>query len=183
MKKRKPKIYSDSNVNRLFRNLRNPTGLGSLTTFSRALGLNEDEKRKVARQLAEIPGYSRHVRTRVHYPTPATVVDRLHKYYFGDVAVMESLARFNGGIKYLSVVVDAFSMVISVVCLRTLTGKEMRDALKTHFKEMKRPMYFTSDQGTNYLSKEVQEFFKESNVIHIVSETPKKVIMQRSTFV
>jgi hypothetical protein len=53
------------------------------------------------------------------------VVSSIDNQWDADLADMSSLSRFNGGIKYLLVVIDIFSRFLCVRPLKNKTGKEV----------------------------------------------------------
>lgn len=68
---------------------------------------------------------SRHPRKRAR-----VVVSDIDNQWDADLADMSSLSRFNGGIKYLLVVIDIFSRFLWVQPLKNKTGKEVVEGFK-----------------------------------------------------
>ena len=68
---------------------------------------------------------------------------------------MQAFAKFNGGIKYLLTVIDAFSKYGWIVPLKSKTGEEVARAFNKIFKERK-PEKLWVDKGKEFYNKNVK---------------------------
>lgn len=107
------------------------------------------------------------------------IVHNVNQWYCSDIAFFEKFKRFNDNYAYLLITRDHFSKLISVVPLRTKTGKEVSTALKLAFKELKGvpERGILTDQGGEYIAKETQQMFKQLKVRHVTSSTMNKAYL------
>lgn len=72
------------------------------------------------------------------------------------------------------VVVDSYSGYIDFANLKNMSGKALVDALRPIFATHGAPAELISDNGTNYVSKEFQDFAKQWEFLHILSSPHHK---------
>ena len=68
---------------------------------------------------------------------------------------MQAFSKFNRGVKYLLAVIDIFSKYGWLIPLKDKTGKSVASALKTIFKEKKKPEKIWVDKGKEFYNKDV----------------------------
>ena len=85
-----------------------------------------------------------------------------------DLMDLHMLGRYNKGFKYIVIFIDLFSRFLWAEPIKTKTAKEMLRVMKIVFKERK-PQSLRSDQGKEYMNKEVQQYLKGKNINHFVA--------------
>ena len=86
-----------------------------------------------------------------------------------DTANMTFYKKDNDGYAYFVLAIDILSKFIWTVPLRTTTGKEMTQALKSMFVSGRKPTHIRSDQGTEYVNKNVKDLLKKEGVTFFVT--------------
>ena len=86
-----------------------------------------------------------------------------------DTANMTFYKKDNDGFAFFVLAIDILSKFIWTVPLRTTTGKEMAQALKSMFVSGRKPTHIRSDQGTEYVNKNVKALLKKEGVDFFVT--------------
>lgn len=166
----------DRYLHRLYKNLHSETGLSSLTQFARSLKATNKIK-QIEKSLSKIPSFALHRPVKRNYgrKTVALIVHEPGQHFSADVKHLEDLARFNSGIRFLLIVRDSFSKLLSVIPMRRQTSADIISGLKKAFKQLKSiPTTLFTDRGSNFVSAESKAFYKEHGINHVTSVTPNK---------
>ena len=152
--------------------------LGGVHAFARAHQL----KRPEAQQLLEqVLSYTLHKPVRKRFPTAPTLVFGGDEQWQMDLVDMQKLSKWNKGYKYMLTVIDVFSKVAWAEPLKTKSTKDMLvalDRLTKHFPAA--PLSVQTDQGTEFLAKPVQAWFKKHKWHHFVTRgDPKASLVER----
>ena len=91
-----------------------------------------------------------------------------------DTANMALYKKDNDGYAFFVLAIDILSKFIWTVPLRTTTGKEMAEALKLIFTSGRKPTHIRSDQGTEYVNKNVKALLKKEGVNFFVTHNVVK---------
>ena len=75
-----------------------------------------------------------------------------------DIADMQSLTKYNKGIKYLLCAIDLFSKYVRVVPIKDKKGTRLLR------KEGRKPIKIWVDQGGEFYNNSFKDFFKISNI-------------------
>ena len=89
-----------------------------------------------------------------------------------DTANYEKYASSNDGYKYIAVFIDILSHYLYTVPLKSLTSREMADAMKKVF-ESNKPTLLRSDRGKEYADK-ATKYMKDRGVKHITTSDHSK---------
>ena len=144
-----------------------PGALGGVRPFARAHKLKDPEAKKV---LQQVLSYSLHKPVRKRFPTTPTLVFGPNEQWQMDLVDMQKLSKWNKGYKYMLTVIDVFSRVAWAEPIKSKSTKEMLPALervKKHFGTS--PLRVQTDQGTEFLAKPVQAWFKKHGWHHFVT--------------
>ena len=68
--------------------------------------------------------------------------------------------KYNDDYSYFVLAIDILSKFVWTVPLRTTTGQEMVEALRQMFATGRKPSHIRSDQGTEFLNKNVKTLLK-----------------------
>ena len=102
------------------------------------------------------------------------MVFRIDEQWAADLVEEQNLKTYNKGIRYLLTVVDVFSKYAWVRTLVNKSGVEVEKALKSIFKEGRRPLRLQTDDGKEFYSKTVNEFLKKQKVHHFSTQGDAK---------
>ena len=146
--------------------------------FARAHKLKDPDAKEL---LQQVLSYTLHKPVRKRFPTAPTLVFGKDEQWQMDLVDMQKLSKWNKGYKYLLTVIDVFSKVAWAEPLKSKSAKDMLTALqrlKGHFPTS--PLRVQTDQGTEFLAKPVQAWFKKNNWHHFVTRgDPKASLVER----
>lgn len=119
--------------------------------------------------------YTKHRTARKIFHRNRIVSPYIDAQWQGDLAEVGNLASDNDGIRYLLVVIDVVSKYLWVEPLKTKKGIEVRDALKKIFhRSGRKPDKLQTDQGKEFLDKNVQSFLKKEGIEFFTVKSDKK---------
>ena len=77
---------------------------------------------------------------------------------------MQSLSKYNKGIKYLFCAIDLFSKYAWVVLIKDKKGTSIVNAFKKIISEGRKPNKIWVDQGSEFYNKSFKDFLKINNI-------------------
>ena len=98
----------------------------------------------------------------------------INDIWAADLVDMQAFSRFNKGIKYLLMVIDIFTKYGWIVPLKTKTGMEVAEGLKSIFKNHK-PRLLWVDKGTEFYNKHVKAIIN----IYSTENEEKSCVVER----
>jgi hypothetical protein len=143
-----------------YRDPKQPASFGGVNALQRAL---KGKKKNIQQWLSLKDSYTLHKPIRHKFQRNRVLVSDIDRQFQTDLADMQSLSQFNKGYKYLLTCIDVFSKYAWAIPLKDKTGKSVKVALETIFKERK-PQVLQSDDGTEYKNKIVQDYLKSLNI-------------------
>ena len=87
---------------------------------------------------------------------------------------MDNVTKQNDGYAYFLLVVDILSKFVWTVPLRTRKGKEMVQALTQIFSDGRKPTNMRSDNGTEFVNKDIKTFLRQQNMNYFVTQSVVK---------
>ena len=98
-----------------------------------------------------------------------------------DLADMESLNKYNKGIKYLLCVIDLFSKYVWVILIKDKKGTSIVNAFKKILSDSNRkPNKIWADQGSEFYNKSFKDFLKINNIeMYSTYSEGKSVVAER----
>ena len=107
------------------------------------------------------------------------IVNYINEIHSTDLVDMTQYSKMNKGYKYIFTNIDVFSKIAYAFPLKTKTIKDIKPCFQKIFKNNK-PKYIWSDKEPAFLSKEIQQFFKDNNVkIYHTNSHLKAVVIER----
>ena len=129
---------------------RQPDSLGGVTRFAQCLKLLAQ---KVQEVLEKDLGYTLHKPLRRPFPTLPVLVFNIDQQWVTDLAVeVQNISKYNKGMRYLLMVIDAFSKHAWVEPIKTKTGKAVTEAFENILKRAKgrKPINLQTDDGKKF---------------------------------
>ena len=108
--------------------------------------------------------YTTHRPVRHAFATQKIWVGGINQLHQGDLMDMSGLAKRNDKIKFLLAIIDCFSRVAVVVPLLNKSANEMVKAIHKVYDDTEKPLQFMSDQGLEFKSNRMQEYFRENEI-------------------
>ena len=107
------------------------------------------------------------------------IVNYINEIHSTDLVDMTQYSKMNRGYKYIFTNIDVFSKYAYAYPLKSKKIHDIKPCFEKIFKNNK-PKYIWSDKEPAFLSKEMQQFFKDSNVkIYHTNSYLKAVVIER----
>ena len=98
-----------------------------------------------------------------------------------DLADMQSLSKYNKGIKYLLCAIDLFSKYAWVIPLKDKKGTSIVNAFQKIISKGRKPNKIWVDQGSEFYNKSFKDFLKINNIeMYSAYNEGKSVAAERS---
>lgn len=158
-----------------------PAGLGSaakLYAAARKRGWKDISKNDVMSFLLRNRSYTIHADARHRFRRNKIISYGINYLAQCDLAQMDTLARWNDGVRFLLVYVDVFSRLVSVEPLKNKRGDETARALERIFDRRNgAPMLLQSDLGSEFWNDYVHRLLAKTNTQHIPAKNIVKASM------
>ena len=93
---------------------------------------------------------------------------------------MQSLSKYNKGIKYLLCAIDLFSKYAWVIPIKDKKGTSIVNAFKKIISEGRKPNKIWVDQGSEFYNKSFKDFLKINNIeMYSIYNEGKSVVAER----
>ena len=97
-----------------------------------------------------------------------------------DLADMQSMSKYNKGIKYLLCAIDLFSKYEWVVPLKDKKGVSIVNAFPRIISEGRKPNKIWVDQGSEFYNNSFKKFLKTNNIeMYLIYNEGKSVVAER----
>ena len=107
------------------------------------------------------------------------IVNHINEIHSTDLVDMSQYLKMNRGYKYIFTNIDVFSKIAYAFPLKSKKIQDIKACFEKIFKNNK-PKYIWSDKEPAFLSKEMQQFFKDNNVkIYHTNSHLKAVVIER----
>lgn len=118
-----------------------------------------------------------HRSARKNFERRKTLMIGIGDTYQIDLMDLNQHAKENKNYKYILTVVDIFSKYAWAIALKTKTGKEVTDAMKSILIGGNVPKNIHSDQGTEFYNSQFQKLMQEYHINHYSTFSVKKAAM------
>ena len=113
------------------------------------------------------------------FPRQKVIVNHINEIHSTDLVDMSQYSKINKGYKYIFTNIDIFSKYAYAFPLKSKKIQDIKPCFEKIFKNNK-PKYIWSDKEPAFLSKEMQQFFKDNNVkIYHTNSHLKAVVIER----
>ena len=113
------------------------------------------------------------------FPRQKIIVNHINEIHSTDLADMTQYSKMNKGYKYIFTNIDVFSKIAYAYPIKSKKIQDIIPCFEKIFKKNK-PKYIWSDKEPAFLSKEMQQFFKDNNVkIYHTNSHLKAVVIER----
>ena len=107
------------------------------------------------------------------------IINHINEIHSTDLVDMTQYSKMNKGYKYIFTNIDVFSKIAYAFPLKSKKIQDIKPCFEKIF-ENNKPEYIWSDKETSFLSKEMQQFFKDNNVkIYHTNSHLKAVVIER----
>ena len=113
------------------------------------------------------------------FPRQKVIVNHINEIHSTDLVDMSQYSKMNSGYKYIFTNIDVFSKIAYAYPIKSKKIQDIRPCFQKIFKNNK-PKFIWSDREPAFLSKEMQQFFKDNNVkIYHTNSHLKAVVIER----
>ena len=107
------------------------------------------------------------------------IVNHINEIHSTDLVDMTQYSKISKGYKYIFTNIDVFSKIAYAYPIKSTKIQDIKPCFEKIFKKNK-PKYIWSDKESAFLSKELQNFFKDNNVrIYHTNSHLKAVVIER----
>ena len=107
------------------------------------------------------------------------IINHINEIHSTDLVDMSQYSKMNKGYKYIFTNIDVFSKIAYAFPLKSKKIQDIKSCFEKIFKNNK-PKFIWSDKEPAFLSKEMQQFFKDNNVkIYHTNSHLKAVVIER----
>jgi len=141
-----------------------------------------DKNKKISRKnmekiIHELDSYTVNARSLDSYPRMKIITSGLNVQWQADLVDMQRYSDENDGYNYLLTSIDLGSRFAQVVPLKSKITEAVIDGFKTMFKKRGKPKLLQTDKGKEFLSNNIQKFFKNEKIKHFTPPTNWKAAM------
>lgn len=157
------------------------TGFSGINDLVRKSGLKKNE---VEDFLNQQETYTLHKPARKNFDTRRVFVHYIDQQWQADLVEMIPYEKDNNGFRYLLTVIDCFSKYAWSIPIHYKRGKDIVKAFNKIFKirsndpdsniRGRKPSKIQTDLGKEFYNKDVQQLFKENNIIHFSTHSNYK---------
>lgn len=155
-----------------------PGSYGSAGKLLKSLprnGLYHVTLKKVKDFLKKKDTYTKYRPARKKFSRNQIIATCIDEQWQGDLAEVGNLARANDGVRYLLILIDVVSKHAWVEPLKNKTGPTVKLALEKIFGESgRKPAKLQTDDGKEFLNRDVQGFLKSKGVNFFTVKSDKK---------
>ena len=156
----------------------NPKSLAAYAGEQALYKLAKQSSKKVKLQdirdwLRKQQTYTLHKPIRKMFLRRKTVVAGIDTQWQADLADLSKLSKFNDKHRYLLCIIDVFSKYAWVVPIKDKTGKTLVIVFKSVLKSGRSPKSLQTDKGTEFKTKEFQNFLKTKKIHFFTTENPE----------
>lgn len=151
-----------------------PEEAGSLGGVKRFAQLQKVPLAQARKALQSSLAYTLHKPRRQNFPTAPVVVFGIDEQWAADLVEVQTLAKYNKGVRYILTVVDVFSKYAWVRTLKKKTGDEVVKAFTSIFREGRQPQRLQTDDGKEFYNSKVQTYLSKEKVHHFSTKGDTK---------
>ena len=108
------------------------------------------------------------------------IVNHINEIHSTDLVDMSQYSKINKGYKYIFTNIDVFSKIAYAFPLKSKKIHDIKACFEKIFNNNNKPKFIWSDKEPAFLSKEMQQFFKDNNVkIYHTNSHLKAVVIER----
>ena len=151
----------DEVLRSIYYNPEHPASYGGAGRLSRAARL---PLKKVQEWLRSQPTYTLHKPARRRFKTRKYYTSGIDHQWQADLVDMQQESKHNDGFKYILTVIDLFSRYAWAEPIKSKSPQHVKPAFETIFASGRKPFKIQTDEGLEFESKGMQDFFKSHHI-------------------
>lgn len=168
-------------LNKIYYDPSNPAGYSSIQKLTNAMK-GKIKKDDVKKWLQSQETYTLHKPARKKIPRNRYILSNINELWQADLSDMRTYSQENDGFNYILCVIDVFSKYAYARPMKKKNSATIKKCFDSIFTEANvTPTHIQSDKGTEFVSKDVQKFFKLKNINYYTTNNPdiKASIVER----
>lgn len=168
-------------INNIYYNPSHPAGYSSIEKLTKAMK-GKMAKGDVKQWLQSQETYTLHRPVRKRIPRNKYILSNFNELWQADLSDMRTYSKYNNGFNYILCVIDVFSKYAYARAIKNKNSETIKQCFESIFNEANAtPTHIQSDKGTEFVSKDVQKYFKSKNVNYYTTNNPdiKASIVER----
>ena len=168
-------------TSRLYYDPAEPSAFATLQKLRNAVSQRTGKKAHadIRSWLLKQDAYTLHRSVRKRFLRNPYTVNNINDVWECDLVDVQSLAKYNDGVRYLLTVIDVFSKFLHIVPLQSKTGKAVTEAFRSVFNDpryskpiRKRPVWVRTDRGKEFSNKTFQDMLKSEGIQFQICKNP-----------
>ena len=168
-------------INEIYYDPAHPAGFGSINKLVKAMK-GKMSKNDIKKWLQAQEPYTLHKPVHRKFPRNKYILSNLNELWQADLSDMRTYSKYNNGYNYILCVIDVFSKYAFARPLKNKNSETIKKCFDSIFNEANTtPTHIQSDKGTEFVSKDVQRYFKSKNINYYTTNNPdiKASIVER----
>ena len=162
---------NESYLQEIYYDTRHPASFSSIEKLYNYIKFNSNKKisrKDIKIWLSKQESYTAHRPVRRRFKRPRVLAFYKNYQWDTDTANMTKYKKQNDGYGYFAVFIDIFTRFLYTQAMKSLTGHEMVTVMEKIFERSQdQPYILRSDQGSEYVNREVGIFLKKEKVKHV----------------
>jgi hypothetical protein len=180
--KQKKTILSSNLLQERYLDASKPGSFSGLSGFYRALKKEGKpvNMKKLKDWMNTQETYTLHKPVRKKFPRNRIIAQGIDNIWQIDLVDLKSMAALNDSFKYLMTCIDIFSKYAWVIPIKNKTGVEVEKALQKIFDQGRMPDKVHTDEGKEFLNKNVKNLLNKNNVeLFVLRSEMKASVVER----
>lgn len=168
-------------INDIYYDVSHPAGYGSIDKLAKAMK-NKMSKDEVKKWMQSQETYTLHKPVNRKFPRNKYILSNFNELWQADLSDMRTYSKYNDGYNYILCVIDVFSKYAFARPMKNKNSETIKHCFDSIFIEANTtPRHIQSDKGTEFVSKDVQRYFKNKNINYYTTNNPdiKASIVER----
>lgn len=168
-------------INNIYYDVSHPAGYSSLNNLAETMKhkMKRDDIRK---WLQSQDTYTLHKPVQRRFSRNKYILSNFNELWQADLSDMRTYSQYNDGFNYILCVIDVFSKYAFARPMKKKDSETVKKCFESIFAEAKAtPRHIQSDKGTEFVSKNVRNYFKNKNINYYTTNNPdiKASIVER----
>lgn len=159
-------------INSIYYDPSHPAGFGSIDKLAKAMK-GKMRRDDVKDWLQSQETYTLHKPVQRIFFRNKYVLSNYNVLWQADLSDLRSYSKYNDGYNYIICVIDVFSKYAYVRAIKNKNSENIKHCFESIFAEANAtPTHIQSDKGTEFVSKDVQNFLKDRNINYYTTNNP-----------
>lgn len=168
-------------INKIYYDVSNPAGYSSIDKLAKAMH-GRMNKKEVENWLRSQETYTLHKPVQRRFTRNKYILSNYNELWQVDLSDMRTYSQYNDGFKYILCVIDVFSKYAFARPMKKKDSCTVKKCFEDIFTEARAtPRHIQSDKGTEFVSREVRNYFEGRNINYYTTNNPdiKASIVER----